>query len=88
MAPLCRDQDGPSLLTFLLSFSKLETPSPLWQPVPGLCYLHSREVLPGVQKQYPELQFVPIASGPGTTGKSVSIIFAPFLHVFRHTDKR
>jgi len=66
MSPVCKDQDGPSFLIFLLGFSKLETPSLLWQPVSGLCYLHSREVLPGVQKEYPVLQFVFIASGPGT----------------------
>lgn len=35
------------------------------QPVPVLSHLHSKEVLPVVQKEPPEFQFVPVASSPG-----------------------
>lgn len=36
------------------------------QPVPVLCHRQSKEMLPGVQREPPVLQVVPIALCPGT----------------------
>lgn len=45
------------------------------EPVSVLCHLHSREVLPGGQRESPVYQFVPIALvlAIGTTEKSLAL---------------
>ena len=60
------------------------------QPVPVLHHPHSTEVLPGVLKEPPILQFVPIAPCPGTGHhwkESDFILIVPSLQVFVGIDE-
>jgi len=54
--------------------------------IPVLHHSQSTAVLPGVQRESSVCQFVPIASSPGTSGKSLAHLFAPSLCEFRDVD--
>lgn len=70
----------------LLKISREGTP----QPVPMLCHLHSKKVLPSIQSEHPVLQFVPIISCPGNEyhwKELGSVLCASSLQVFVRIDK-
>lgn len=52
--------------TYFVAFEDLKEGNYTASGHPVLHQLHSTEVLPGVQKVPPVLQFVPIGSSPGT----------------------
>lgn len=52
--------------TYFVAFEDLKEGNYTASGQPVLHQLHSTEVLPGVQKVPPVLQFVPIGSSPGT----------------------
>ena len=68
----------------------METPQPLWQPVPVLGRLHREKLFPEVQEEAAVFQFVSTASGPVTEHhwkEPCSVLFSPSLQVFIYIDE-